>query len=341
MLVLLHHAEPGPPPYAFGIGRALRALCGGAWCGVNLFFVLSGFLVSGLLFREDQVLGRVSFGRFFVRRGLRIYPAFYVMLALFGPFEAWWTHRTQPELFLHEALFIQNYTRPLFIHTWSLAIEEHFYLLVGLAVAALAARKAVDVLSWVCFASVPVCLALRWSEFVPGSKHCLYPTHLRLDSLAVGVLVSYFFHYHRDAFLRVTRHRLALLAVAAVCVTPTFFVTLAESEYVQTLGFTLNAVGFAALVSIAAVVPPAMVNGPVGRLMAWCGLFSYSVYLWHVLAMRLMTVARRSGMSLPWPVQLAIFVALSFGLGIGMAKLVEVPVLRLRDRYWPRRAAGD
>jgi len=53
----------------------------GGWIGADLFFVLSGFLVSGLLFREHQQHGRVSLGRFFVRRGLKIYPAFYAFLA--------------------------------------------------------------------------------------------------------------------------------------------------------------------------------------------------------------------------------------------------------------------
>jgi peptidoglycan/LPS O-acetylase OafA/YrhL len=83
-LVILYHctgeasAGPGWPEAA---REVLRVVSRGSWIGVDLFFVLSGFLVSGLLFREYRARGTVSAGRFLVRRGFKIYPPFYVMLA--------------------------------------------------------------------------------------------------------------------------------------------------------------------------------------------------------------------------------------------------------------------
>src|SRR4051794_7562171 len=81
--------------------------CGG-WIGVDLFFVLSGFLVAGLLFREHQLFGTIRYGHFLARRGLKIYPAFYVMLGAVVWFAAAHRHTfvSWPTL-LSEILFVQ------------------------------------------------------------------------------------------------------------------------------------------------------------------------------------------------------------------------------------------
>src|SRR5579872_3973764 len=88
------------------------------WAGVDLFFVLSGFLVSGLLFREFQHTGRVDVPRFLVRRGFRIYPAFYAFLIATSLASGTIATRR----FAAEALFVQNYVSGLWDHTWSLAV---------------------------------------------------------------------------------------------------------------------------------------------------------------------------------------------------------------------------
>src|SRR5262249_60135649 len=100
------------------------------WMGVDLFFVLSGFLVSGVLFREYQRHQGLQVGRFLARRGFKIYPGFYLLLlatwamgASAGPRGA----ITTPQL-LREAFYLQSYVPGFWSHTWSLAVEEHFYL---------------------------------------------------------------------------------------------------------------------------------------------------------------------------------------------------------------------
>src|SRR5438874_6217145 len=80
------------------------------WVGVDLFFVLSGFLISGLLFSEYKTQNSISFKRFFIRRGLKIYPAFYLFLFLTGILSrvVFHTHLLVPH-YLHEVFFVQNY----------------------------------------------------------------------------------------------------------------------------------------------------------------------------------------------------------------------------------------
>lgn len=99
------------------------------WVGVDLFFVLSGFLISGLLFSEYKTRNSISFKRFFIRRGLKIYPAFYLFLFLTGILSriVFRTH-LQVTNYLHEIFFTQNYWQGVWDHTWTLAVEEHFYV---------------------------------------------------------------------------------------------------------------------------------------------------------------------------------------------------------------------
>ena len=107
------------------------------WVGVDLFFVLSGFLVSNLLFQEYTKTGNVKPLRFLARRGLKIYPLYYLMIFVFWQVSVYFDPNyaaTHQKHLLVECLFVQNYL-PQFMmtnQTWSLAIEEHFY--IGLAV---------------------------------------------------------------------------------------------------------------------------------------------------------------------------------------------------------------
>ena len=109
------------------------------WIGVDLFFVLSGFLISGLLFQEYKATGRISFRRFFIRRGLKIWPPFYTFIAATAAIFLYSRSPVPWRAFLVSSLFLQNYLHDspiiaggVFVHLWSLAVEEHFYVLLPL-----------------------------------------------------------------------------------------------------------------------------------------------------------------------------------------------------------------
>lgn len=122
--VLLRHV-PGTWPWAFRFG----------WSGVDLFFVLSGFLVTGLLFNERRKRGRADVARFLVRRAFKIYPSFWALEAATAVFFAATGERSRLTQWACELLFLQNYGPSIWSHTWSLAVEEHFYLLLALGFA--------------------------------------------------------------------------------------------------------------------------------------------------------------------------------------------------------------
>ncbi len=125
LLVLGHHG------FMEGLWREV------GWTGVDLFFVLSGFLISGLLFNEYKKTGGINLRRFFIRRGFKIYPAFWAML-LGSVLIAFAYHKHfYGAYWLHEVLFIQNYLPGIWRHTWSLAVEEHFYIVLPLLLLAM------------------------------------------------------------------------------------------------------------------------------------------------------------------------------------------------------------
>jgi peptidoglycan/LPS O-acetylase OafA/YrhL len=94
--------------------------------GVDLFFVLSGFLVSGLLFAEFKKYGRISIRRFYIRRAWKIYPAFYVLIAATYLYQKFGIgHKMTDVEKVSELFFLQSYVQGFWNHTWTLAVEEH------------------------------------------------------------------------------------------------------------------------------------------------------------------------------------------------------------------------
>jgi len=164
------------------------------WTGVDLFFVLSGFLISGLLFGEYRSHGRIRVGRFLIRRGFKIYPAFYVFIAwslgcyaLLGKSIPWGK-------FVAETVFVQNYLPGVWTHTWSLAVEEHFYFALPLVLLALVriGRNAADPfrsIPWIYAAVAAVCFVLRMIDLGAAglrSDAVIAKTHLVATACCSG-----------------------------------------------------------------------------------------------------------------------------------------------------------
>jgi len=335
LLVLGRHL---PAPTV--IGPILAAWKRGGWVGVDLFFVLSGFLVSGLIFREHQKRGSFSVGSFLLRRGLKIYPAFYVLLATTVAVELASQGRVWLRAVAVEGLFLQNYARHtrLWDHTWSLAVEEHFYIALAFGLfALLRAFRSFALVPYLYPLAAIACLAGR-AAFL-GRPHDLptvySPTHLRIDSLLCGVGLSYWFHYCPVAIARIKRFKALFLPTGCLLLAAPFFLK-PEDPLIWTIGLTVFAWGAACCVLWAATVE--RWSKPL-TLLAAIGAYSYSIYLWHlpVLDWILVPYVLPLTHGRAWPF-IAVYVVSSCALGIAMSKLIEYPVLRLRDRWLPSRS---
>jgi len=331
------------------------------WTGVDLFFVLSGFLVGGLLFKEFNTQKKMDIGRFLIRRIFKIWPSYYAYLAFLfvlmtvtgelGDMKSL-TIKMLPQL-----SHLQNYLGMVRTHTWSLAIEEHFYL--ALPVVLLCASRSRPRP----FASVPLiaitlaisCLVWRLYLFfsgVPyGNDHYLFPTHLRVDSLFFGVLLAFLHHCRADILEPIIPHRKALLAAGLLLLCPILFLAKETCAFVPTIGLTEIYVGYGCIL-LAVVHTPlgegwlgSFLNSRPARIVAWIGCFSYSIYLWHLDLGRdpvRWLMSRGFLFHLPpelrWCFAMLLFVCLASCAGALLGSLIEMPALALRNRLFPARA---
>lgn len=363
LLVIGAHLNVGQPAAGLiGFIATQWHLYGGF--GVPLFFTLSGFLIGGLLLNEFRKHGRISISRFLVRRGFKIYPAYFVfMLYLFSVpvLKAVLAHDDAPHLagklftdYWPNYLFLQNYigSNPAG-HTWSLAVEEHFYLVLPFAIAALVAAKRISWLTPFCLLSPILFTVVRatsaWlgDPYLTDYAHTMAATHLQLDGLLMGVGLRGLVEFHPERFARLRNWRPALfLGAAAILIflpgTKIFGFPIDRILPVYTAAATALFIGIfqtkaSDFGSWAGGVRK--LAAPFARI----GVDSYSIYLWHVTALGIMgQVIFR----LHWPTHSAlgwigaalVITSVAVLAGAVLARLVEWPVIRLRDRFFPSRS---
>jgi peptidoglycan/LPS O-acetylase OafA/YrhL len=350
LLVIGRHIPGALDPAASLRHPLLATWARGGWVGVDIFFVLSGFLVSGLLFAEFKTRGQLSPVRFYVRRAWKIYPPFYLLLVVTLVMYAAFRQELRWSWLLSELLFVQSYVPGLWMHTWSLAIEEHFYLLLPLVLLLLvryrpAAANPFRLIPFLGVGIVVLELALRLLNWRMHPAYAyqthLSPTHLRLDSLFVGVVLSYLYHFHTRAFVgTLTPWRWVLIAAGVALLAPAFVLPLETTPFVYTAGLTIFGVAGAMLVAgtVLCASPRERIFAPTAAL----GAYSYSIYLWHLPVMYwgIPLVEQVAGFRFSLGFRAALSVTGSLAFGAAMAKLVEGPALRLRDRWFPSRASG-
>lgn len=345
VLLVLGRHMPEPPADTERVLRLfLETWRRGGWIGVDLFFVLSGFLVSGLLFSEEKARQGFSISRFYVRRAWKIYPPFLFLLAVSVPGRLiLGSGRVPLKAMATELFFLQSYLPGLWVHTWSLAVEEHFYLLLPLVLTLVRRRdrdpdKPFEAVFPLALALGVVCLGLRlmvWYTSPAYSVRSYFQSHLRMDALFLGVMLSYLKHFHGPRFASLLgpfRH--GLIALGLLCVSPAFLFE--QSDLLCTFGLTLFSVGCGLV--LVGVFLSDLSQSRVARAMAGLGQRSYSVYLWHIPVAAL--VENFASRILSYPARVLAYVLVSFAVGALMATLIEAPALRLRDRWFPSLAAG-
>jgi peptidoglycan/LPS O-acetylase OafA/YrhL len=309
------------------------------WAGVDLFFVLSGFLMGQLVLREQSRTGNFDGRRFTARRLLRLWPVLYVFLAVHAILG------TEPvgSYLWQNALHVQNYTGTSLAHLWSLAVEEHFYLLLAVLFPLVARRRtSLRVLVGVLVGVLVASLALRGIGVAAGVSdvRLQWRTHFRMDSLAAGVLLAVLRVHAPATFERLVRRRWLWAAATAAGVW--FLADVGKSGALgSTLGYTvayLTGAAFLLLLYGAAWVPRA---GWISRPLAALGRYSYGIYIWHVFAAE-SVLGWLPGLDYASTTPLAQLVKYGVAIGTGVLAtvVVERPALRLRDRLLPAQRLG-
>src|SRR3954468_5234623 len=303
------------------------------WAGVDLFFVLSGFLMGRLVLGEQTPPGGVAGPRFTVRRILKLWPVLYLFLALHAVFGA----EPLDSYLWQNALHLQNYAGTSLPHLWSLAVEEHFYLALALLFPLFARRGgSMKLLAGILAGVLVAALALRVGGSLAGvsETRLQWRTHFRVDSLAAGVVLAVVSVRWPERFDRLQRLRWAWLGVAALGTA--FLATVGKSGPVgSTLGFTvawLTAAAVLLLVYRARWVTRARwATAPMAAL----GRYSYGIYIWHVFAAQIVLGLLDLEWEAATPAAQAAKYGAAIAIGVLATVLVERPVLRLRDRLLP------
>jgi peptidoglycan/LPS O-acetylase OafA/YrhL len=309
--------------------------------GVDLFFVLSGFLVSGLLFSDYKKNGNVSIGRFLLRRGFKIYPSFYFFIAGSVSFYALvYSAFFPPTAILSEVFFLQSYVKPMWSHTWSLAVEEHFYFLLALLVFAvikyrwLENRKSMMIL-FCTLILLPFLLRVQYVYSGTFNGEPFYQSHLRMDGLFTGALLGYPWQFNRPLIDKIYQYKRILFVCAVILVLPAFLLPV-NHPFMLTVGFNLLHLAFASAVLLAIhesgekILFGKFLSVPSGVLRI-IGIYSYTIYLWHI---PVQNVLLRYFADLK--LETLLYFIASIATGIIVSLLIEKPMLKLRDRYFPR-----
>lgn len=290
LLVILFHARLGVPRSTFD-DLTLR-LFGVGWCGVDLFFVLSGFLITGILLDARGSAGYLR--NFYARRILRIFPLYFAFLAVaflllpdrFEVSQYSWDYLAYYLLYLTNILHAvepRALSFPLAV-TWSLSVEEQFYIVWPFVVLFAGPRR----LMQICLVLIPLALAIRIGMQLNGvSRGIIYSmTFCKLDALAVGGLIAAIVRLHRTQVLQRTFTWVGRVSLTGIVIL--FVVTkgyLSQYDpYVQSIGFTCLSLFFGSVLFHAYQCKPDSIT-----YRFWCsmplrvmGKYSYAMYLCHV-----------------------------------------------------------
>ena len=306
--------------------------------GVDLFFVLSGYLIGGIVFARYTKDGTISPFAFWRDRWLRTLPAYYAALTIYMA-KDFIAGKPVLATFGSYIGFLQSYVAapgqlPRFHHSWSLAVEEHFYLVLPLLLLVLAKvrlrKYAMQVILGIGIALV----IIRTIYVESGGDIQIKLTHWRTDALVVGVLLA---KLDQTAWFRpwlVERRRgLAVLALGALVLAG--WIDLRHNPY-----FELPvALAFGMLVMLGIANLPAFEVPGKTRVVAWIARISYSVYLVQPLV--LIEVAKRNLPERFGAAGTALAIAASIGLTLLASQLlytfVERPGLAIRDKLRARR----
>ena len=351
LLVFFYHYAGGLTHTANSeMMRILGAIFGFGWSGVDLFFVLSGFLITGILF--DTQDDPHYFKNFYVRRSLRIFPVYYLFLLIYGLL-AHYKFGVHLSLGHISFLFYVGYPVALLwpslahispvvaiTHLWSLAAEEQFYMVWPWLIWAL--KKPRTIIA-ACFAITVFSPSLRILFYFTGLHSAAWDYAFlpaRMDALAIGAIIAVVMRGRtREQLQTAAWPTLAVAALSMVFALSVRRTVDHGDPLISTLGFTLDAIAFGALLVI--VIRQGSWLGRVFStpLLRLFGKYSYGLYLYHFplsiflspMRPRFIMAVHSAGLGS------ILFILFSMIINLSLAalsfQLFESPILKLKAKF--------
>ncbi|PYP93181.1 MAG: acyltransferase [Candidatus Angelobacter sp. Gp1-AA117] len=328
--------------YHFGFDRVPGGL------GVLIFFVLSGFLITWLLLKENDSTGQVSIRGFYIRRALRIFPAFYCFwLGTVALLAMTHRHIDWPHAFsalFYTSNYYQGIVKPpdsFVSHTWSLAIEEQFYLVwPGIFYAFRKRLKALTLLT----GTIIVCawtwrLALQFVLHV-NQSYIYRAFETRIDHLMVGCLLALLIRQGTASALLSKCCRYIWAPLVPICLLFISACVFGQSpDYRDSIGFIVEPLLIAALlVQLIYFESTALWKWTNISALRWLGRISYSLYLYQQITLH---PAHRLLSRFPVVIQLLAGIAFTIVMASASFYLVEKYFLQLKRRFAPAAARSS
>ncbi|QSB01061.1 acyltransferase [Methylomonas sp. EFPC1] len=306
------------------------------WAGVDLFFVLSGFLIGGLIFAEYQRTGRFRAGKFLIRRAFKIWPVLYVYLLLLLV-----SGRYSWETFLLQNVFhVQNYYTTPLKHLWSLAVEEHFYLIFAFGFLMFSKRESGNINAMVLVLPVIwiACLIFRSMAvyYSVDVEKIYFQTHYRIDALAFGMFLAYLKIFKQENFNQVASMKFLLLIIFAsgILILIRFD---GGPAYKLTVRHTIAYLTAGAFLLYCYRLRVFDRNNLIIKGVAWLGLYSYAMYVYQFVMIRIIeAIVKKFTLFNVTPGMDLIFKYIgAILLAVAVTKLIERPFLVLREKLFP------
>ncbi|SJZ98912.1 acyltransferase family protein [Sediminibacterium ginsengisoli] len=337
-LVLFRHFDTAPDTAAAtNLATLVQPLQRIGWIGVDLFFVISGFLISRLVFNELDERRSFNARRFLIRRGFKIYPSFYILIGLtFVLF--FLKHKLDTGQLFAELFYYQNYVQGLWPHTWSLAIEEHFYFLIAFVFYIVGKKKINYRSDSFIFIFFVLILLINYIKFsyrgvITDSNRVPYYTHTRIDGLLWGCILAYLTLYKT----RVIRfwEKWIMLPFAAAAIPFIYAQANKGISDVSQLyfGFTFFSLYSCNLLLIV-LKYESVFKWKLFAAPASVGVFSYSIYLWHMPCKFWIMGAINKLVNLSYLQSLLVYIFSAILVGVVLSKLIEIPFLKIRNRIF-------
>ena len=300
--------------------------------GVDLFFVLSGYLIGSLYWKELKFNGFVNKIHFLLRRVLRTVPPYLAALAL--AYSAVFVARGEAFNWGY-LIFIQNYysQMPFFLVSWSLCVEEHFYLVVVLLLPKFISPTNIkyNIRLLIFLSLLPLVFrALNYDLSGHGFSYYSTATHFRFEGLVLGVLIAYLHISTEFKFTTLINHKKSALALIALTL---LLLPWAPLGITYVFGFYVVAIIFSVLLLFAVETAETVIAK--SRSVKQLAYASYSIYLTHSLAIQAVLFVKENYFDLPMVVHFVMTIVFIYLVGIAFYLVVEKPTMRLRDMMVP------
>lgn len=323
-------------------GAVISVIQTGGWIGVDLFFMLSGYLIAGLMIKEYKAHGSFNIRLFLIRRGFKIYPAYYFFIFYQFFYSIYVNHRPQSlERLWHEFFFFANYSKNNNGHLWSISVEEHFYVFLAIAFVIMIKFGKVNFKTMLGIYLVLLAVGLGCRTY----NYFAYPnydfdrdytrSHLRFDAMFFGVLIAFVANYRQQLLNRILANKLrpVFFVLCVLFLSTNFIFGRWDHRILSVVHLSVNPICFGYIMVCL------MDTQQIGFLktikpFAYIGMYSYSIYLFHIhfLYLSVRLFERNSFLFY------SSYIVFALVGGILVSKAIEYPFLKIRERLFPSKS---